>query len=367
MLFYIKSSFLYIDRARGGRIAGGRYATGALGPDRQPTGVQWKSCDRMPRSSQFGINSSFVGAIHTMKRRVISWSGKESKRVPSLRMYAPSRELRNLIIADGFHTPSLRGRSDIARVIAVMHWANSRWTHDGGNDPGTGDPVALLNRARRGERFRCVEFSIVAVAAARSLNLRARIVGLWRADVPTAKFSAGHVVCEVFSPTYSKWVMVDPQFGRIPIVAGVPVGAAEFARAASAGLPIKFLDSTRPPSSDAKYLRWISKYLFFIRLRVDQRFGLNDRNFDQLILIPKGASTPKSFQRVPIPGTVIPIYSVRRIYGPKIARALSGRPDLVFSRPAAPHVETLLGRGAMDGKPLTARAIRTARNPHRRR
>ena len=227
--------------------------------------------------------------------------------VPPIKAFEPDAAFQTILESAGFPLPEVRKLADIAKARAITDWAHGRWAHDGDNDPGTSDPKLILERAAAGERFRCVEYAVVAAAVARCVGLRARTVGLQRDDVETAEQDAGHVVAELFLPEYGKWAMVDPQWAKLPALGGIPLGAAEFAKAARSGL-----------GADERYLRWVSPYLFYLAFRVDQRFGLNDRSPDRIILVPRGAAVPEKFQGVPLAGKTFPAYDPKAMYGMEI-------------------------------------------------
>jgi hypothetical protein len=153
----------------------------------------------------------------------------------------------------------------------------------------------------------------MTAAAARSVGLNARVVGLRTREVETTESGAGHVVGEIYLNDIKKWVMADAQWGLIPIVDGNPINAAEFA-AALGKKDIKFMGSDGKVGSDARYLPWISPYLYYVAFRIDQRLDVNPRSLDQIILVPKGAKVPEKFQRNPMPGKVFPAFAVSSVY-----------------------------------------------------
>lgn len=247
-------------------------------------------------------------------RRAVYPPRAEPETVPRIALYEPDARLTAFLDSSGFPRRKAAKLPDADKALMVLGWAHSRWAHDGANDPKTTDPVVILQKASAGARFRCVEYSIIAVAAARALGLKARTVGLRRADVETAKTGAGHVVAEIYLGDLRKWVMLDPQWARIPTASGTPLSAAEFAQAAEAGRRLAFLSPEGRARTDAKYLRWLSPYLFFIAFGVDQRFGSAKRGLDQVILVPHGSKVPEKFQGIPLPGKVHPAFSARTMY-----------------------------------------------------
>lgn len=227
--------------------------------------------------------------------------------VPPIKAFEPDAAFASFLKAAGFPLARVKTLAGIEKALIITDWAHARWAHDGDNDPGTSDPRLILARAAKGERFRCVEYAVIAAAAARCAGLQARTVGLQRADVETAERDAGHVVAELYLPELGKWALVDPQWAKLPALAGIPLGAAEFAKAARAGL-----------GADENYLRWVSPYLFYLTFRVDQRFGQDDRSPDRIVLVPRDAKVPEKFQGVPLAGRTFPAYDPKTMYGMEI-------------------------------------------------
>ena len=244
----------------------------------------------------------------------VEWQVNETAQVPRIVSFQPGIESLEALERAGFDKSAVSAlSSDLAKAGAVMNWAHRLWSHNGDNDPGTTEPKIILERAQAGDRFRCVEYSVMTVAAARSVGLDARVVGLRTRDVETTEYGAGHVVAEIYLHDLKKWIMVDAQWALIPTADGNPISVAEFAAALGRN-DIQFMSSNNKVSSDARYLSWISPYLYYIAFRIDQRLDVNPRSFDQIILIPKGAKVPEKFQRNPIPGTVFPAFAVGSVY-----------------------------------------------------
>ena len=75
----------------------------------------------------------------------------------------------------------------------------------------------ILARAKNGENFFCSEYSTVFVQCALSLGYTGRYVGLFK----------GHVVAEVWSDEYAKWIIMDVQNNLHYEKDGVPLDALE--------------------------------------------------------------------------------------------------------------------------------------------
>ena len=193
------------------------------------------------------------------------------------------------------------------RLQIVLKWAHDLWDHSGDNKPSKSDPITILEEASQGQRFRCVEYSIVVAAASRALGMPSRVLALKRPDVETAESGAGHVVAEVWLDQFDKWVLVDGQMDAIPERKGIPLNAVEFQDALAQNaqdLRVKSYSGTDVES----YVLFVGPYLFFFDFNLDQRFFGEDyekRRYGpikgKIMLVPKGAKNPTVFQkRMPI-------------------------------------------------------------------
>ena len=235
--------------------------------------------------------------------------------MPEFKYSEPTAETRATLKDFGFSTAEIAKLStDLEKARAVMSWSHRQWRHDGANDPGTTDPRTILLKAKAGQQFRCVEFSVMVAAAARAIGLGGRVVGLRRADVETAEMGAGHVVGEIYLPDMKKWVMADAQFNFIPISNGKPLSVPEFAAKFDGKKPvevakeIKFMAGDGAIATNPEYFEWVAPYMYYVSIRLDQRLEVNPRSFDHAVIIPAGAKVPTKFQRQPILGKLIPEY-----------------------------------------------------------
>ena len=253
----------------------------------------------------------------------LTWLPQDEVIVPKIKFYEVNADFMKALSQSRFPENQIStSNSQIEKIQMMMNWAYNLWKHDGGNDPGTMDPKVILEKAIKGENFRCVEYAILTVSAAIALGLNGRVVGLRTKDMETAEYGAGHVVAEVYNSDLKKWVMVDSQFMLIPVVDGEPSSVFDLVTGAAESKRIEFIDMTGKRIQHQVYLNWLKPYLYYIAIRIDQRYGLNTENFDQIILVPMGAKVPEKFQRRPIAGKVFPVYSPKSIYadsGPPIS------------------------------------------------
>jgi len=180
----------------------------------------------------------------------------------------------------------------------IVKWTHDQWLHNGKQEPTSSDPLTILREVSEGQNFRCVEYAIIVAASAQCLGLPARVLSLRRKDVETAKYNAGHVVAEVWIDEFEKWVMADAQVDVIPEMDGIPLNAVEFQANITkfgSNLQLHTSSNIRP----RKYINWISSYLYYFQVVVDQRFfPLSSKQAkEKIMLVPKGAKRPTIFQR----------------------------------------------------------------------
>ena len=200
-------------------------------------------------------------------------------------------------------------RSDYERVRAVSRWVRTRWEHNGSNMPEKPDPISILEEAKQGKSFRCVEYSAVLAAALNAVGVRARVLSLLTEDVETRESGAAHVVAEAYLADKKRWVMVDGQWDVIPTLRGKPLGAVEFQRALAKrerGLGVDTFSGTKADG----YFGWVAPYLFYFITKFDGRYGVAASR-KELVLVPVGAKEPKVVQRKWPIGDVVYTNSLR--------------------------------------------------------
>ncbi len=195
--------------------------------------------------------------------------------------------------------------NEIEKIKTILHWSSSQWEHNGSNSPSKADALTILKEAEAGKQFRCVEYGILAAASLNSIGIRARVLGLKTRDVKKVKFGAGHVVAEVYSNEFSKWIFIDPQFDIMPTLNGVPLNAVEFQKAISyerQNIELVNSKGKLEPDFAENYINWIGKYLYFFDVGFDQRidFSVDKKDYEgknSLMLVPLGVDNPTIFQR----------------------------------------------------------------------
>lgn len=108
-------------------------------------------------------------------------------------------------------------------MILLRDWVHNQWMHGTPKRVNFNfNALNILDRGRRGEKFFCSEYATTYVQVAASLGWTARYVGLFK----------GHVVAEIWSNQWAKWVVMDPDFNihYEEDVTGVPLNAFELRR-----------------------------------------------------------------------------------------------------------------------------------------
>ena len=116
-------------------------------------------------------------------------------------------------------------RSAWATARTLLEWATSYWEH--ANDHvDSADAVEVLDRADGGERFACVEYSVVLSQALNAVGIPARRVSLLMRDQHVG-FGRGHMVSEAWIDDLRRWVVLDGQNGAWWGAVDEPLGLLE--------------------------------------------------------------------------------------------------------------------------------------------
>ena len=193
--------------------------------------------------------------------------------------------------------------SDMEKIKIILNWVNGQWEHSGMNTPEKSDAISILNEAKQGKKFRCVEYGIVCAAALNSIGYKSRVIKLKTKDVETVLLGAGHVATDVFVPQYNKWVFADGQFNAIPFLGDQPLNAVEFQNAILNNfdhLEIANMNGHFDQTDKKGYVGFVGKHLFYLDVAFDNRNGVDEllghNGKYRLMLVPVGEKEPKRFQ-----------------------------------------------------------------------
>jgi hypothetical protein len=191
--------------------------------------------------------------------------------------------------------------TDFDKILTIQSWVQSRWKHDCCNTPEQNNAIYILEQVKKGERFRCVEYSTVAKQCLASLGFKVRGLGLMTKDISDVQSGGGHVVNEVYIEDIKKWMYFDPQFGVIPTLEGIPLNAIELQYRIKNKLDFKLINPNKTITKE-DYIAWISPYLYYFTTSLNQGgISIWDRivgNKKSLTLYPKGAEKPPYFQKI---------------------------------------------------------------------
>jgi hypothetical protein len=143
--------------------------------------------------------------------------------------------------------------------VAVLGWATSQWKHANAHME-IDDAVECLRRVGEGQRFACVEYSLVLTQSLNALGIPARRVSL-RQHSYHAGLGRSHVVSEAWIDDLARWVLLDGQNGLYWIgQAGEPLGTVELQQVFTAGGPRPGYVSVGTPMNDGDADRWFTYF-----------------------------------------------------------------------------------------------------------
>lgn len=162
--------------------------------------------------------------------------------------------------------------SEFERMKRVLDWVSTRWEHVGDNECPNANALTLLRRAETGDRFRCVEYAILLANCYTALGYPARVVGLGMYPVAFG-YGRGHVVAEVWSNEFQKWIVCDGQTNAWWTARGndTPLSADECRRLLTSGQDSLLVMNGQNPEWDYTQLaRFWAKYCYHINANFQQ-------------------------------------------------------------------------------------------------
>lgn len=101
--------------------------------------------------------------------------------------------------------------SEWSQILKMMEWVHNLSAHQGFDEAPSLGALELLDGVRNGTiTFRCVEFSHMLQQVCSAYGVPARVIGV-RLPNSDRGLGKGHVVVDVWSNDYRKWVVLDPQ------------------------------------------------------------------------------------------------------------------------------------------------------------
>lgn len=165
-----------------------------------------------------------------------AWHGITIRRAVNGRIGRPRYPFTYQDMAD-LRVRALYARAGIARmeraatseldlIRRIADWANRQWGHMRPLPYASWDALEILDRGEKGDGFWCEYKAALFVQACNAAGLTARIVGINRKDEDS------HMVAEVYSNQFRKWMLVDAWWNCYYERNGVPLSAIEFHQAA---------------------------------------------------------------------------------------------------------------------------------------
>ncbi len=122
-------------------------------------------------------------------------------------------------------------KTELERFTLLRDWVRSQWTHGFDEDKAEDakDGVSLLKDAKRGLEFSCGSYALLYIQCLLSLGYQARMVGISRKDSDFIRPDAntGHMLPEVWSDDFGKWIIMDPDINGHYEYKGEPLSAYE--------------------------------------------------------------------------------------------------------------------------------------------
>ena len=241
--------------------------------------------------------------------------------------------------------------SQIEEFVAMrraLSWVHSQWSHHPTNSIAQqSTSLEILDRAKKGDRFTCVEYSKVLTDILICWGYPARMVGLTRRSITNPTPGARHVGVEAWSNRQNKWIYLDPQFGTFPMQDTFWLNAFEFGRALDDGsLSLQIYVATKNdeklgPEEDSlvsSYRTYIVKHTRF----VDIPF-ISNGNLGMLMCVPSDRTPPLLFQGTPM-SNIEYTYDAKDLYAPLGKVNIIMKYNYSANRPESPmeHPEYIL-------------------------
>lgn len=143
-------------------------------------------------------------------------------------------------------------------AVATLDWSTYRWRHANAHME-IDDAVACLQRVDEGQRFACVEYSLVLSQALNAVGIPARRLSLRQQDYHLG-LGRGHVVSEAWIDDLARWVVFDGQNGLYWTgEGGAPLGAPQLQRAIQSGKRPGYV-TVRDDFGDSEAAAWFSYF-----------------------------------------------------------------------------------------------------------
>lgn len=182
---------------------------------------------------------------------LVDWPTVTPARPLSLQRATPAREAELAQRVPGAEGSAWR------TAIRLAGWVSGAWVHGDAHVEPAEDAVRCLDRVAAGERFACIEYTLVLSQALNALGIPARRVDL-RQDGYHVGVGRGHVVTEAWLDDLGRWVVLDGQCGGYWADAdGRPLSAAELCAQYRTGRRAEWVG---PATEEASLAYWWSLF-----------------------------------------------------------------------------------------------------------
>ncbi len=120
------------------------------------------------------------------------------------------------------------------QLLALSDWLRGRWAHGWDGTSLTTNGLQILKEADEGKEFHCWYFTMAFCACAAAIGHVARPLAISKADtdlIPPEEVNISHVISEVWSNDFGKWIVIDPDLNCHYVQDGLPLSAHEIRRA----------------------------------------------------------------------------------------------------------------------------------------
>ena len=144
-------------------------------------------------------------------------------------------------------------------AVTTLDWVTHRWRHANAHME-IDDAVECLRRVGTGQRFACVEYSLVLCQVLNALGIPSRRLAL-RQDGYHIGLGRAHAVSEAWIDDLGRWVVLDGQNGLYwTDTTGAPLGAVALQDAARSGAARPGYVTARSDLTDSDATVWFSYF-----------------------------------------------------------------------------------------------------------
>ncbi len=208
---------------------------------------------------------------------------------------------------------SLKSTDEPEIYFELMQWVSEQWEHNGWHvAPDSLNSLGILKSAKYdGQAYRCVEYGSVLHDVLIAFGYVARQVGIKNSEVDYGGAGMAHVVTEVWSNKYNKWVFLDPQWGIYAKHNGIPLNIYDIYKLKSSNQQkeIQFIKNGKTVKAN-EYRKFLFNYLGYI----DIAFKNNNLHYS-LSLKLEGKRNYMVFQGFPMGNNVF-TKDVDKVYFP---------------------------------------------------